>query len=171
MISMIVAMDLRNGIGKDGLLPPWKSKDDMVWFREKTRNKAIILGRRTWESLPVQPLSERLNIVVSTQPIPPYHRWTNGLVWAASLDDAVAGTIGTRFADNIVIIGGATIYKQALEKDIIDIAWITVFKKVYDCDTYFDPSCFKGKDMWAEQVLLDNDERTVYEYKRVRCNG
>lgn len=64
MFSIIVAADINNGIGKNGKLP-WNIPDDLRIFRTITTNSTVIMGRKTWESLPVKPLKNRHNIVIS----------------------------------------------------------------------------------------------------------
>lgn len=67
-VNLIVAYDINNlGIGKDGQIP-WKNKTDMKWFKDVTignGNNAVVMGRKTWESLGKKPLKDRLNIIVS----------------------------------------------------------------------------------------------------------
>lgn len=68
MISLVVARDRNGAIGKDGDIP-WYAPEDLAFFQRETLGSALIMGRRTWESLPVKPLGRRLNIVVSSQDI------------------------------------------------------------------------------------------------------
>ena len=64
MITLIAARDRNGAIGKDGGIP-WHLPSDLALFQRETTGGAIIMGRATWESLPVKPLKGRLNIVVS----------------------------------------------------------------------------------------------------------
>jgi dihydrofolate reductase len=64
MITLIVARDRNGAIGKDGDIP-WHLPGDLAMFQRETTGGALIMGRATWESLPVKPLKGRLNIVVS----------------------------------------------------------------------------------------------------------
>src|SRR6056297_2084113 len=68
MISLVVARDRNGAIGKDGDIP-WYAPEDLAFFQREPLGSALIMGRRTWESLPVKPLGRRLNIVVSSQDI------------------------------------------------------------------------------------------------------
>ena len=66
--NMIVAVDLNNGIGKNGTIP-WKIPDDLKRFSKLTKgsgNNAMIMGRKTWESLPKKPLPFRDNLILSS---------------------------------------------------------------------------------------------------------
>ena len=64
MLTLIAARARNGAIGKDGDIP-WHLPEDLAFFQRETRGGAIIMGRRTWESLPVHPLKGRFNIVVS----------------------------------------------------------------------------------------------------------
>lgn len=64
MITLIAAHDRNRAIGKEGGIP-WHIPEDLAMFKRETLGGALIMGRRTWESLPVKPLKNRLNIVVS----------------------------------------------------------------------------------------------------------
>lgn len=67
MISLIVARARNGAIGRDGTIP-WHTPEDLAFFRRETTGGVLIMGRRTWESLPVRPLPDRLNLVVSSDP-------------------------------------------------------------------------------------------------------
>ena len=71
-ISLIVACDKYHGIAKNGTIP-WKYSEELKYFskqtrttRDPTRQNAILMGRKTWESLPIKPLPHRINIVLSS---------------------------------------------------------------------------------------------------------
>ena len=64
MLSLIVARGINGAIGKDGTIP-WTIPEDLKFFQRETLGGALIMGRRTWDSLPVKPLARRMNIVVS----------------------------------------------------------------------------------------------------------
>jgi len=67
MLTLIVARDAAGAIGKDGDIP-WHAPEDLKMFQRETKGGALVMGRRTWESLPVKPLKDRLNCVVSRDP-------------------------------------------------------------------------------------------------------
>lgn len=112
--TCIIAAIADNGvIGDNGHLP-WRIKSELKFFKEKTLGKPVIMGRKTFESLKA-PLKDRTNIVVTRDPA--YQ--SADIVVATSLDDAM--TIAKRIAtetnvNEIMIAGGAEIYKQALPK-------------------------------------------------------
>lgn len=66
MLSLIVARDRNGAIGKDGDIP-WYAPEDLKFFKRETLGGVLVMGRRTWESLPVKPLPERLNLVVTSR--------------------------------------------------------------------------------------------------------
>nr|AIA18807.1 Dihydrofolate reductase [uncultured bacterium] len=103
-IVLVVAIAQNGVIGKDGLIP-WHISDDMKRFKALTLGHTVVMGRKTWDSLPRKPLPGRINVVVTRQ-----KDWqAEGAVVAHSLDQAMAGTSGT-----VMVIGGAEIYERAL---------------------------------------------------------
>jgi len=72
MLSLVVARARNGAIGKDGDIP-WSLPEDMKFFQRETTGGAIIMGRRTWESLPFKPLKNRLNCVVSSSDLEGVH--------------------------------------------------------------------------------------------------
>ncbi|MDX9707208.1 MAG: dihydrofolate reductase [Azospira sp.] len=105
IVSLIAAMDRRRLIGRDNALP-WRLPEDLRHFKATTLGKPVIMGRKTWESLG-RPLPGRRNIVVSRHP----DYVAEGGETATSLPAALA-LAGE--ADEVFIIGGADIYRQAL---------------------------------------------------------
>lgn len=106
---VLIAALARNGvIGINNTLP-WHLPEDMKHFREATRGKPIIMGRKTWESLPdtFRPLPGRHNIVVSRNPT--YQ--ADGATVVSSLTAALDAAVN---ADDAFVIGGAELYRQAL---------------------------------------------------------
>jgi dihydrofolate reductase len=105
----------RNGvIGKDGGLP-WRLPGDLAFFKKTTMGKPVIMGRKTWDSLPVKPLPGRLNIVLSRDGSFEPH----GAVVCDNFSSAVqiareqAADDG---ADEVCVIGGAALFEAALPK-------------------------------------------------------
>ena len=62
--SIIIALNEKNGIGLNNEIP-WKCPEDLRFFRQMTENNVVVMGRKTWESLPHRPLKNRINIVLS----------------------------------------------------------------------------------------------------------
>ena len=108
MITLILAMADNGVIGKNGAIP-WRISADLKRFKQLTLGKPVVMGRKTWDSLPKKPLPERTNIVVTRQP-----GWKGeGAIAASSLDDALAQAAQ---AAEVMVIGGAEIYRAALAK-------------------------------------------------------
>lgn len=107
-VSMIVAVADNGVIGRGGGLP-WRLPDDMREFRRRTLDKPVVMGRKTWESLPGGPLARRLNLVVTRQA--GYE--AEGATVVGSVEEAleVARRSG---AEEACVIGGASIYRAAL---------------------------------------------------------
>jgi dihydrofolate reductase len=107
-IHMIFARAANGVIGRDNTIP-WRLPEDMAHFKRLTTGWPVIMGRKTWDSLPpkFRPLPGRANIVITRQP-----GWKeSGAETAASLPDALALCAA---AEEVWIIGGAQIYAQAM---------------------------------------------------------
>src|ERR1700750_3206983 len=103
-IVLVVAIAQNGVIGKDGAIP-WHISEDLKLFKALTMGHTVVMGRKTWDSLPRKPLPGRINVVVTRQ-----KDWQGeGAFAAASLGQATAGTSGT-----VMVIGGAEIYERAL---------------------------------------------------------
>lgn len=138
--SIVVAVDEKLGIGKDNQLP-WRIPSDLKHFRkitstapEGSRN-AVIMGRKTWESLPEKskPLPNRLNIVLTSQSD---YSLPFGVVLANSLEQAskLAQEAGVH---DTFVIGGGEIYKAAVESAELDKIYLTELTGSFDCDKFF----------------------------------
>ena len=129
MLSLIAAVAKNRAIGKDNKLL-WHLPEDMRHFRETTRGKPVIMGRKTWESLPdsFRPLPGRHNIVVSRNPA--YQ--APGATLVASLKEALlkAGKDEEAF-----VIGGEEIYHQAMP--IAQKLYLTEINQDFDGDAFF----------------------------------
>ena len=104
-IILIAAVDQNLAIGKDGGIP-WDIKEDLKFFKEKTQNSAIIMGRATFDSIG-RPLPKRKNIVMTRSP-----QNREGVVEVTSAEEAI--NEAKIFSITINIIGGEYIYKEFL---------------------------------------------------------
>jgi len=109
-ISLILARADNGVIGDKGGLP-WRLSDDLRRFKALTMGKPIIMGRKTWDSLPKKPLPGRSNIVVTRDP----SFAAEGAVTVRSLEEAVARA-EAKHPDEIMVIGGAQIFVAALPR-------------------------------------------------------
>ena len=136
MIKLIVAMDEEGCIGYNGGLP-WHLPDDLKFFKKMTEGHSILMGRKTWESLPRKPLPKRRNIVVSKnqqylKTLPPEVATYSDLYTGIIME----GVFGDLKKD-IFIAGGASIYAGALICDLVDEMYITTVHIKADGDVYF----------------------------------
>ena len=129
LLALIAACARGGVIGLENRLP-WHLPEDMKFFRETTRGKPVIMGRKTWESLPdaFRPLPGRLNIVVSRNP--DFHA-TGGTV-VANLEAALAAAGD---ADIAFVIGGAELYRLTLP--LADRLLLTEIDRDYAGDAFF----------------------------------
>ena len=125
-IALVVAVSRNGVIGRNGGLP-WHVSSDLKRFKAITMGKPVIMGRRTWESLPRRPLAGRANIVVTRQEA--YD--APGALVAASLKDALAQAEG----EEICIIGGGELFREALP--MADRLYLTEIDLDVPGDTYF----------------------------------
>ncbi len=115
-----MAVDDRMGIGREGSIP-WYVPEDLAWFKEQTTGKAVLMGRKTWESLPIKPLPNRDNYVISSNPI----EGVKTITTVFSLPDV----------SELFIIGGAELYQSMINQ--CDNLYITNIKGNFRCDRHF----------------------------------
>jgi dihydrofolate reductase len=135
----LVAAVARNGIIGIGNRLPWRLVDDMRRFRALTTGHAVVMGRRTWESIG-KPLPGRQNIVVTRHSQPP----TAGVEFAASLDAAIARA---RLPDPVFVIGGEALYREALPR--ADVLYLTEIERDFAGDARFPPF---DRSRWRESA-------------------
>ena len=153
MRSIIVAYTLSDRtIGRAGSLP-WNLPKDMKWFRSMTLGKTVVMGRKTYESLPCYPqgLPARTNIVLSTT------LKTDAVVVAASMEE-VMQYVGDR---EVIFIGGEKLYQSALP--FVDTVFATEIFANYKGDTHFPQ--LEGN--WFPKLVLESDDFRVVSYRRL----
>jgi len=129
-INLILAKSINGVIGKDNKIP-WHLPEDMARFKRLTDGQVVIMGRKTWESLPekFRPLPNRVNIVVSKNK----DYKCPGAILCQSISNALI--MGSQAIDKeIWIIGGSTIYNHL--EPIADRMEVTVIDQVYEGDAY-----------------------------------
>lgn len=139
--SIIVATDLQRCIGVGGQLP-WKLKADLKHFQDITtttkdssKRNAVIMGRKTWESLPerARPLPKRLNVVLSRQsPALP-----EGVMVKTSLDAALEALRLRADVEQAYVIGGGSVYAQAIASPACRRIYLTEIQTTVAGDTFF----------------------------------
>lgn len=129
-ISIIAAVADNGVIGRDGRLP-WRLPADMRHFKNVTRGKPVVMGRKTWDSLK-GPLPDRLNIVITRND----RFQVDGVKRAPRFEDALALAAAEAGPDGeIMIIGGAGVYRLALS--YANRLYITEVHGTVDGDTHF----------------------------------
>jgi len=147
-IILIAAVDQNLAIGKDGGIP-WDIKEDLKFFREKTQNSAIIMGRATFDSIG-RPLPNRKNIVMTRSP-----QDREGVTEVTSVEDAIDEA--KIFSQTINIIGGEYIYKEFLP--IATKLIITeVGLNINSPDAYFPQW---STEEWKEVSRTDSSENGI----------
>jgi len=131
-INIIAAMSRNRVIGIGNKLP-WNIPQDLKHFKNLTsiENSAIVMGRKTWESLPIKPLPNRKNFVLTKNNS--HTTFPYGLV-LKELDDIL---ILKKMYQNTWIIGGQTIYESYINKPYIDKIYLTEIDEYYEGDTFF----------------------------------
>jgi dihydrofolate reductase len=132
-IAIIVAMDANRGIGKNNDLM-WHLPADMKFFKDKTTDNIVVMGRKNYESIPekYRPLPNRENVILTRNK----DFKAEGCIVLHSIEE-VLKHYENEEDRTMFIIGGGEIYKEALKKDIVDEMYITKVNKSYDADTFF----------------------------------
>lgn len=125
--KIIVAYNNKKAIGKNNSLL-WYCKEDLKLFQEKTQNTSIIMGRKTWESLPKKPLPKRNNIIISSTLLQ-----ENNFYVCKTIEESIK--LSKSLSENIFIIGGEKIYKEFI--NIVDEIHVSYFDNDLDGDSFF----------------------------------
>lgn len=156
MISAIVAVDNNWGIGFNGDLLE-HIPEDLKYFKQLTTGHIVVMGRKTWDSLPKKPLPDRLNVVIS------HTRSLLGMMsFSMLLEEAKGRMLGDPEAEYF-IIGGGQIYKELLP--YCDRVYVTkIFKDHDQVDTYF--LNLDKSDEWAPamQSALHTYKDLTYQF-------
>ncbi|MBP9803153.1 MAG: dihydrofolate reductase [Candidatus Pacebacteria bacterium] len=153
MISLIAGIGKNNELGKGNTLL-WHMPNDLKHFKEITSGKTVIMGRKTFESIG-RPLPNRRNIIITRDK--EYHAENIEVVY--SLDEAIEKV---KDEDESFIIGGAEIYKQAINQ--ADKLYIThIDASDNEADSFFP---IIDKEIWRETKREDfkKDENNHYDY-------
>jgi len=155
IISLIAAMDKNQVIGKNNSLP-WNLPADMKYFRDKTKGKPVIMGRKTFESIG-KPLPKRTNIIVTRDE----NYKAESCVVVHSTDEAIKATGN---AEEVMVIGGSQIYKEFLPK--ANKMYLTLIDAEFDGDTFFPEY---NIEEWNETSYEEHerDSENQYDYRFV----
>ena len=157
IISIIVAIAENNAIGLENQLL-WHIPEDLKRFKRLTTGHTIVMGKRTFESLPIRPLPNRRSIVITDiagEQIP-------GCVMAYSIDEAIEKM---EPGQENFIIGGGSVYRQFLP--LADKLYLTLVKKDYHADTFFPEINFsEWKTVEETDSQDDNHNFTFIDLER-----
>ena len=161
-LGIIVAFDDCGIIGNENKIP-WRIKEDMIHFKNLTKGHPVIMGRKTYESIPerFRPLSERMNIVLSRKP----NLILPGAYRVGSFNEALE-LIEEKPEENIdfrksYVIGGSSVYEEALP--LSDFMEITHVDGTFEGDVYF-PGIFWND--WKETSREDFNGYSFSSYSR-----
>ena len=158
LLSIIAAIAENNAIGNHGDLI-YHLPDDLKRFKQLTTGHTVIMGRKTFESLPHGPLPNRRNIVITSNPDWSYP----DIEVARSIEEAVLKANPTEPLEEVFIIGGASIYSEMLKRSLVDRIYITEIKDTPENADVFFPEITEDFDVeFAE--CHSADERNAYDY-------
>ena len=155
MISIIVAVSDDLGIGKDNELL-WHISEDLKRFKRLTLGKTVIMGKKTWESLPRRPLPGRKNIVLTDVP----DECIDYSVTAYSIEDALGKC---EKGEEIFVIGGGSVYRQFMP--IADRLYITHVHRKAPADVYFPEIDLRTWEVAEKEEFSLNETNSIpYTY-------
>jgi len=124
---------------------PWKLPEDLAWFKKNTLNKTIVMGRKTWESLPFRPLPDRKHIIITRdknyQALTKKGKLATNTFIVHSIQEAIdmevvsESLLASNAEQEMMIIGGATIYEQALP--LCQRLYLTYIHEEFQGDAFF----------------------------------
>ncbi len=154
-LSIIVAIAKNYAIGKDNQLL-WHLSEDLKRFKQLTTNHTIVMGKKTFESLPIRPLPNRRNIVITDD----INEKIEGCLMAYSIDEAIDQCDDNQ--ENF-IIGGASIYTQFMP--IATKFYLTKVHKDFEADTFYPEIDFSEWEIIEKQEnLFDEKSGLSYSY-------
>lgn len=174
--TIIVAIDKNNGIGKNGDMP-WYLPDDLKHFKEvttKTKNddfvNVVVMGRKTWESIPAnfRPLKNRINVILTKDK---KYSAPNNIIISDNFDDMfdIISKINDVKINKIFVIGGQQIFEQAIKLEECREIIVTHIESSFDCDTFF-PSFLGEFELKEKSSMISNNDVDFYFAKYLRKN-
>lgn len=170
----LIATDIMGGIAREGVIP-WHIPIDLKIFRILTMDQIVIMGRKTYDSLPenVRPLPNRFNYVITSNAA----NMTSNIFVSYGTKDDLKTYIREHNDDNMFFIGGAALHKDI--EDMIDGYILTIVHKNYGCDTFIDldkirfekttllhdtPDCICNEDTFHFEIRIS---KNVYDNTNV----
>jgi len=163
---IIVACDQNGGIGKNNKIP-WYIPPDLKYFKAITTSapegmiNAVIMGRKTWESIGSKPLPNRINVIISNT----LSENEKDIIIAKSFDHAHLRLQNFNNINKIFVIGGESIYKSAIYDLRYTKLYLTYIYNIYDCDASFPINVIKQR----YKITMESEEQKtggdiVYKY-------
>ncbi len=158
-ITLIAAMDCNRLIGCDDQLP-WHIPEDLQHFKMTTKGHPVVMGRKTYDGLPVRPLPGRTNIVLTRNPPSEQNENKNATKFLTDISDAL--DYGRSLSDEVFVIGGERIYEQTI--GLADRLLISHVRGEFVGNRFFP---IIDSSVWGTGKMLSNHEKCmVLEYCR-----
>lgn len=166
MFSIIAACSLNGGIGRNNTIP-WNIPDDLKHFQQITTDcpsglmNVVIMGKNTWESLPKKPLSKRINIIVSSS----LEKEPEKNVYVAkSFEDALLLVSLMPRTHNVFVIGGSSLYNEALNHPNCHKVYITHVLRHIQCDVMFPLETLFSKFPICHEGAINKHNEYLYTF-------
>lgn len=163
-VSFLVAHDLNRVIGANDTIP-WRLPDDMRWFRDKSIGKPVIMGRKTYESIPAKyrPLPNRHNIILTRNSA----YTADGATVVHSAADAM---VAAGAVDEVIIGGGAAVYELFLP--LVNRIYLTVVHGRFPGDTYFpEIDLTDWREIYRQHHSADERHAVSFEWVVLEKGG
>ncbi|MBI2436360.1 MAG: dihydrofolate reductase [Candidatus Magasanikbacteria bacterium] len=157
MVTLVAAISKNNCIGKDNGIP-WDLPEDMKRMREITRHKVLIMGRKTYESIPEnrRPLPQRTSVVITRD---------KDYVLPEGVEryDSIKEALDAHKGEEIIGFGGERIFAEMIEyADLLDITHVDM--DIPECHAFFPPI---DKNIWKENLREDHAGFSFVQYVRI----
>lgn len=142
---VLASVDSQGGIAANGKIP-WSLAKDQLNFKMLTTTivgevddisgykNVLIMGRKTYDSLPQRPLPDRHNIVITRDT---KRTFEDGVIKAGSLDEALVAATNLKNSGHVFVIGGGDIYSEAVKHELCHCLYLTEIDQDFGCDIFF----------------------------------
>lgn len=167
MVTIIVAQNANGIIGTKDNAIPWRIPEDMEFFKNYTMGKIVLMGRYTWDSLPkkFKPLPGRINAIISKKERSEIEFITDECLLYGSLDGALS-QLSRNYDTEICVIGGAKVYKEAIDRGFVDKVVSSEVKGYLDIDSNVVFPNLKYRVGWSCRKINEFKDFDVFEYRK-----
>ena len=166
-INLIVAKDLNNGIGNDNKMS-WYLPNELAHFKNLTLNCTILMGYNTWESLPIKPLKNRNNIIISENHYDELKKQNydeNQVNIFKNIQEALK-YLEENNIEKIFVIGGETIYNEFIANNFYDNLYTTNIYCQFNCTKYFNmPNNLQLTEYGNVETEIDKNSGNLVHYQ------